>query len=117
VRSGGSLTSYAFILGAEEQLLLALAVHVEERGRRATAAELFERLASELAIHPNVDVQFDTPRQLTLALGRLRKRGWVKSRPRDPYEDRTLVWDLSPEGWRTLGDRCVLKPERRPPKG
>lgn len=114
---GGSLANYAFIFGnREDQLLLALAVLLEERPDEpeVTAGDLLGRLWSGRALHPNVDVQFESQRQLTLALGRLRRRGLVTSRPRDPFGgDRTLVWDLTERGWTAMADSCLVKPTRK----
>jgi hypothetical protein len=94
-------------------------VVLEEAGPvpELTATRLFLRLEDGPPPHPNVDVEFETIRQLTFALGRLRERGLVSSRPIDPYIDRRLMWDLSEAGWRRLGRLCVLKPERRSGRG
>ena len=79
---GGSLANYAFIFGNREDQL-ALAVLLEERPDEpeVTAGDLLGRLWSGRALHPNVDVQFESQRQLTPALGRC---GGAASSLRDP---------------------------------
>jgi hypothetical protein len=111
---------HLFMFGdADEELLLALGIAVEQWTKEAeagdnnpavTAADLWESLEQPGAVHTSLRTEWPTQRRVALALGRLRKRKLVT---RLAYSiEGPHCWNVTDSGYRLLGKRMVLKPER-----
>jgi hypothetical protein len=108
---------HLFMFGdADEELLLALAIGVEQSNKdtghnmpAVTAADLWELLEEPSAVHTSLRSEWPSERRLVLALRRLRKRKLVTRRR---YSEGALCWDVTDGGYDLLGERLIFEPER-----
>ena len=97
----------------DEELLLAIAIAVERSIKETvdnvpevTAHYLSELLEQPGAVHTSLRSEWSSERSVTLALGRLRKRGLVtRSRP---YGEGALCWNLTDAGFDLLVERLLF---------